>query len=438
MIKEMKLEINNFGPINNANIELKKLNIIAGVNGSGKSTSSKLLSCFLTANSNEGYYLANKSIYDRFVSLVFNWDMKISDFGNNLHDSLPLRINLFKNNENLREKSFNSNMKIQFNDLRKIIKEYDLPDENSFYNELASIEKLLEFNNDEHNRYYNVTTVLLNSEFNFDELKSYGAHVHFYGEMNNCEFSHKIDFEKDRIGATISKGYVNCLNFDDVVYIDSPSIFDYEGNLRVNPRNSPNHINILSKQINRSKNESDVYDNIVNERISKFQNKIQKIIAGEIYFDSKKGEYLFKKENQSFSMENTASGIKQMGIIQILLENRVLKENSFLIMDEPEVNLHPEWQIRFAELLVLLIKELNIYIYINSHSPHFIEALEVYSGKYGLVDESKFYLSCENENGKFDFEEMDRDDLVILYNNLGDPYDVINKVRADNMKHGIF
>lgn len=85
-----------------------------------------------------------------------------------------------------------------------------------------------------------------------------------------------------------------------------------------------------------------------------------------------------------------------------------------------------------------MIKELSISVFINSHSPQFIEALEVYSGKYGLVDESRFYLSCEKEKDKFDFEEVNRDDLVILYNNLGDPYDVINNVRAQNMKKGIF
>ena len=42
-------------------------------------------------------------------------------------------------------------------------------------------------------------------------------------------------------------------------------------------------------------------------------------------------------------MGNTASGIKQIGVVQLLLSNRKLQENSVLIIDEPEVNLHPEW-----------------------------------------------------------------------------------------------
>ena len=66
----MELDIENFGSINEAHIKLRKINIIAGVNGSGKSTSSKLLSCFLTANSKDGHYLSNNSIYERFVSFI--------------------------------------------------------------------------------------------------------------------------------------------------------------------------------------------------------------------------------------------------------------------------------------------------------------------------------------------------------------------------------
>ncbi len=134
-------------------------------------------------------------------------------------------------------------------------------------------------------------------------------------------------------------------------------------------------------------------------------------------------------------MKNTASGIKQIGVIQLLLENRNLKENSFLFIDEPEINLHPEWQVKLAEILVLLVKELNIYLYINSHSPQFIEALEVFSVKYGIIDESKFYLSKKLANNKFKFEEIDYDNLLTLYNNLGDSYDVIDEIRAENISN---
>ena len=175
-----------------------------------------------------------------------------------------------------------------------------------------------------------------------------------------------------------------------------------------------------------------------NYKLDKFNDKLISLLGGFIYYNNEKDEFFFKKGNEDYPMNNTASGVKQLGIIQMLLSNRKLTEHSFLIMDEPEVNLHPEWQVEFAEIIVLMIKELNISIFINTHSPQFIEALEVYSAKYELSDETTFYLSKESESGKFDFKEILRDDLVILYNNLGNPYNTINKIRAENMRNGIF
>ena len=49
----MVLTINDFGPINHADIEINKINVIAGKNSTGKSTASKLLYCFIRADDSE-------------------------------------------------------------------------------------------------------------------------------------------------------------------------------------------------------------------------------------------------------------------------------------------------------------------------------------------------------------------------------------------------
>ena len=141
---------------------------------------------------------------------------------------------------------------------------------------------------------------------------------------------------------------------------------------------------------------------------------------------------MFISSEKEFLMKNTSSGIKQLGIIQMLLNNRKLSENSFLIMDEPEVNLHPEWQVKFAKVITLLAKELNITIYINTHSPLFIEAMRTFSKKYGMLDDTNFYLTYESDiENKFDFEKISSDELNIIYNTLGKPYELLSKINIE-------
>lgn len=70
MLRDFKLKIENFGPINKADLDISKINIIAGKNASGKTTMSKLIYCILTAFSTDGEYLAYESMKDRFNSLI--------------------------------------------------------------------------------------------------------------------------------------------------------------------------------------------------------------------------------------------------------------------------------------------------------------------------------------------------------------------------------
>ena len=133
------------------------------------------------------------------------------------------------------------------------------------------------------------------------------------------------------------------------------------------------------------------------------------------------------KEN---CLNTTSSGIKEIGIIELLLKNNRLKENSFLIIDEPESSLHPEWEIRFAEILVLLVKDLSIHIYLNSHSPMFIEAISLYSQYYDLLEDTNFYLTQKSVEDKFYFKKINPKNMGEVYENLTKPYDELDKLKA--------
>ena len=370
MSENIQLEIKNIGPIHEANIDLGKLNIIGGANSTGKSTSSRLLYCFLFSASKEG-----KNYYDGMVGA------EKSQMG----DSSSSQIN-------------------------------------------------------QNEKYMEVMLEIFQSEFDYSPVyNEYGiGTASFKGEAdeNNNDFDWTLYVGHDESGTELRQKLDDPLFLGNVVYMDSISpleVMRLEDNMKM-----PHHFKALFDKF-RYKSERDVDEDLN----SRFSSKITDLIHGRFeYMDNGldcNGEgFKFERDNVSFSMKTSSSGLKQIGSIQMLINNNQLARNDFLIIDEPEVNLHPEWQVRLAELLVILVHDLNVTVYVNSHSPHFIEAIEVLSVKYGLRDETRFYMtSFVEEFNKYDFVELDYSNLRELYRNLGNPYNEINKIRLENDLKGL-
>ena len=432
MLRDFKLKIDNFGPINKADLDISKINIIAGKNASGKTTMSKLIYCILTAFSNDGEYLTYKSMKDR-LSLLLEESLKIPfDETSKITQILEIKINLDVNNsfkletlEKCYNKLYSIIESVEFDKKEYILKMID--NDKKTLKEISSpdFHHILFFN-------------LIRNEFVGDEqiLDNFNnSNVIIYNDSDN-PFEYIINID-DSLNIHCNNEFENLSTNREAIYIETPYFLDFFHFISQTPFHSqiPYHQVLLSRKLNDQSSRNDILDEIHNGNIVKFQEQINNLIMGEFNQNSN-GLFEFKQNGKTFNLQNTSTGLKAIGMLQILLENRKLNENSFLIMDEPEVHLHPEWQVKLAEILVLLVKELDVNLFINSHSPQFIEAIEVYSGKYGLVDETKFYLS-EEESDKFNFREIERKNLTILYNNLGDPYDEIDEIRIENAFNGI-
>ena len=79
--------------------------------------------------------------------------------------------------------------------------------------------------------------------------------------------------------------------------------------------------------------------------------------------------------------------------LYLLAQSLCVPDGYVIIVDEPEIHLHPEWQIKFAELIVLLQKEFKMHILLTTHSPYFLKAVQVYSKKYKISNKCKYYMS---------------------------------------------
>lgn len=127
--------------------------------------------------------------------------------------------------------------------------------------------------------------------------------------------------------------------------------------------------------------------------------------------------------DEEYHLEDLATGMKILGVYPLLLKS--LNQNAMLILDEPEVHLHPEWQVVLAEILTVISKELGTKMLISTHSAFFLEAIHKFGEKYKLNNN---YYICEA--GKI---EEETDSIGKVYDRLnGNAYYMIDNILGES------
>ncbi len=188
------------------------------------------------------------------------------------------------------------------------------------------------------------------------------------------------------------------LKIKDTTFIDSPihlNLFNYL-NIRTNipwrrNRELPFHISDLFTKIRDSR-----FDE---EKKNIFVKIIKEIVwwTFKVIRENFQDKLIFEKEWEKINPLNTATWIKSFWLLDLLDKSNNLESENLLILDEPEVHLHPEWQVKYARLIIDLIEERKLSVLITSHSPYMIEALSKFSKEKDI--NASFYLA--EENGKW-------------------------------------
>lgn len=399
----IKIEIDNFGPINHADINIGELNVIGGLNGTGKSTASKLMYCFLKSVSSKRqiFYLEQNLGKINYVIRELNRCSDLFEYK---------RLNIADGFDYILDEFYDTYAVFKSNS-------YDFEDEHVLKMKMDELWDTINMILDNGNQLYeSIFQLLLNTEFSSELMGKV-----IFSSLNES-FKYNLNFKNSIWDDGVFNNFGR-FNINDVFYIDSISNLDLF-RIRIKP---PEHIEYLGKNIKWNADQSGEISSKENKIIHHLEKRITNIINGN--FNPKNFKFT-QDDGKEVSVINTSSGTKQIGIIQLLLSNRKLRNSTFLIIDEPEVNLHPEWQIKLAEILVLLVKELHIIVYINSHSPMFIEAMSIFSEYYSLKDETNIYLTKKQGNG-FTFEKIANDDMGAIYENLSRPYDDLDKIKAE-------
>lgn len=174
---------------------------------------------------------------------------------------------------------------------------------------------------------------------------------------------------------------------------------------------------------------------IANDKLNEIYRLLENAGIGSVE-KQERGNYLYNSKNLKAPLEiaNLSMGLKAFVLLKSLLQENVIKEKDVLVFDEPEIHLHPEWQVIYAQLLVLLQVTFNLTILITSHSPYFIDAINLYAAKYSDLKRCRFYLS-EMENNEVTFNDV-TNEIDKIYEKLADPFDTLDTLRYELQEEG--
>lgn len=210
-----------------------------------------------------------------------------------------------------------------------------------------------------------------------------------------------------------------------VYLIDDPFVLDDISSWRVfgrfempetetilNPNRIYSHNYKLRSVLRRETGLSVFEQTVLGDSLNRIKAQIDEIIPGTFEF-SPDGEY-YIQNGMKLKLSNLATGSKMLSIVKMLLEKGELDSSTMLILDEPEAHLHPQWQNSFAEIIVLLVKELGVKILLTTHSPNFMLALDANMRKYGMADKTNFYQTDVIADGFVQYHCVN-DDMGKIY-----------------------
>ena len=399
------IEIKNIGIIDSAEIDINGLSVIAGDNDTGKSTVGKLIFSIIKAISRykEDFNLSKEKQIEESIEDIYRYmrsPHRISAFTTNLKQTK--NIASFKQiKDNFYPPTFLQEISTNKLEVAKLIEKKikfveNLPTDKitikRVSDKLNELKKLIFTEVTKKDEIIKTLSHLFTSEFK-KNISSFNNKPSSIILKENGKILIKIDIKKNEI---IDIPLLDAiLEIKNVSFIETPlflnfwEIFD---SYRYDDEEIPYHNIDLHKKIRNSKY-ADENENSLNKNIAK-------IIKGNFLLDESNldEKIMFQKKNfkQKIDIEEVASGIKSFGILDFLDKADALNNENLLIIDEPEVHLHPKWQIEYAKLLIYLVETRNLKILIASHSHYFIQALIKYSQNH--IDEKvNFYLSKKDK-----------------------------------------
>lgn len=428
-MSKYKYKIENYHAIGHADIEIDGITVIAGGNGCGKSTLSRWLYYIIqTITKYEHYLFADfcKDIVitlDSFSSIAKSWEFSDDEVNadiitkaSSLISVAPTgdveKVTLYYNKaieafskllqRYLTEETDNNNK-------NRILKVLGLESENL---SLVKLKESTSANFEESlHKYYELKT---RKDINLIWSNITNIYREKDAHPTEIQFSEdEVQMLKEKVGTLFG--------LSNTLYIDTPIISSMESPKKYYWRELKH--NMLYPK--------DGFE--LSEKEQKLIKAIGNMIDGSFVEDNTFGtELIYKsKSGVQVKIDKVASGFKTFAYMQRLIENGWLDNKTLLEIDEPETNLHPQWIVEFAHLLVMVNKELGTKIMIASHNPDMVSAIRYISEKEGILDKTHFYLAEQREGTElFDYKDLGND-IEPVFESFNKSYETLQKYVED-------
>ena len=342
-MKIEKVHIKNIKGIKDLELSFKKddkildLIVLAGINGSGKTTILEAIKDFFY-NTNVNYSNLEKS--------NVNLDIFFEDFEKNKIEEA--------------EKSSIDNYEHKLQDFFSALQSYNFYRKNS-------------------NDYYQNQIA---KRFDIPPKIIYGPAENKFEEIQTYSTTLSIEYE-----------FINTINSN--VIRDIPSYIATRRNYLATIEEDLTMKEITNKVVNEI---NDIFNILELDVKLKGFSKDEKTMP---IFENSAGE--------EFDINDLSSGEKQL-FLRTLSIKMLEPKNSIILIDEPELSLHPKWQQRIVEVYKKIGE--NNQIIVATHSPHIL----------GSVSNENIFILYRNENGNIEAKTGDD-----IYSSYGQPVERVLK-----------
>ena len=245
-----------------------------------------------------------------------------------------------------------------------------------------------------------------------------GSEKYFYSALKYFSLNDKKENLNDSSYLVIKK---NLLILPKIIYVPTEINFQKMNTASTTLVQEYNFINIVNTNLikdipsyiatkmisamlkNKNEKVGDVQKKVFNEINEIFENLSIDVKVEDISQDGRNITLFTNSSGDEFDINELSSGEKQL-FLRTLAIKMLNPQNSIILIDEPELSLHPKWQQRIVDVYKKIGK--NNQIIIATHSPHIL----------GSVRKENIILLDKDDDGKIVVKTGDE-----LYDSYGQP-----------------